>query len=115
MSQYMIGMYYPEGPTPPAEVLDEVMRRLDEMNGELRTRGQFVFSGGLTAASSATVVRTRDGEPALTDGPFVEGKEHLGGFWIVDVADLDEALAIARRASEITTLPHEVRAFNFAR
>ena len=111
MSLYMIGMYYPEGNTPSPEVLGPVMQQLGAMNEELRSSGQFVFSGGPHPTSAATVVRTRAGDPPFTDGPFLEGKEHLGGLWIVDVPDLDAALQIASRASEITTLPHEVRPF----
>jgi hypothetical protein len=70
-----------------------------------------VFSRGLHAPSTATVVRVRDREIVTTDGPYVEGKEHIGGFWIIDVPDLDSALAWARKAARATTLPIEVRPF----
>jgi hypothetical protein len=68
-----------------------------------------VFTAGLHEASSATVVRHTGGETLLTDGPFVEGKEHIGGFWVIQAPDLDAALGWAARASEACTLPIEVR------
>jgi hypothetical protein len=74
----------------------------------------WVFNGGLTPASSATVVRTRPGDRLLTDGPFVEGKEHIGGFVILELPDLDQALDWAKRLSGATTLPIEVRALVYA-
>ena len=77
----------------------------------MRTAGVWVFSNGLLPPSSATVLRPSDGEVLVTDGPFAEGKEHLGGFSIVDVPDLDAALEWGRRLALATTLPIEVRPF----
>jgi hypothetical protein len=111
MTQYLLSVMQPAGPTPPAEVLAEMAGRLDALNHDLRKAGSWVFSGGLHQPDTATVVRVKDGETLLTDGPFAEGKEFLGGFTIVDVADLDAALDIAGRLAEITTLPIEVRPF----
>ena len=74
-------------------------------------RSAWVFSGGLHAASTATVLRARGDDVVLTDGPYVEAKEHVGGFWIVSAPDLDEALGWARKAARIITLPIEVRPF----
>ena len=75
----------------------------------MRAAGAWVFSGGLHAPSTATVLRVKDGDVLTTDGPFVEGKEYLGGFTIVRAADLDAALEWGRRLTRATTLPIEVR------
>ncbi|WIX76191.1 YciI family protein [Amycolatopsis carbonis] len=111
MKQYLLSVYQPDGPTPPAEQLDTIVDRLDALNAELKAAGAWVFSGGLHAPGSATVVRAEDGDVLMTDGPFTEGKEHLGGFTIVRAPDLDAALGWAGRIAEITTLPVEVRPF----
>jgi hypothetical protein len=73
--------------------------------------GVWVFGGGLAEASSATVVEARDTEPLIVDGPYAEGKEYLGGLSIIDVPDLDAALAWAEKLSRATTLPIEIRPF----
>ena len=73
-----------------------------------------MFSGGLTPPDTATVVRPRGDEVLLTDGPFIEAKEYLGGFSIIDAPDLDAALDWARRSARATTLPIEVRPFHWA-
>ena len=104
-------MIQPAGPTPPADVLAEMGTKLDALNRDLREAGSWVFSGGLHQPETATVVRVKDGETLLTDGPYAEGKEFLGGFTIVDVADLDAALEVAGQLAAITTLPIEVRPF----
>jgi hypothetical protein len=91
--------------------LDEVMRELDVVNQELKAAGAWVFAGGLHEPSTATVVRARDGDMLTTDGPFAEGKEHLGGLTIVKAPDLDAALEWGRRLARATTLPIEVRPF----
>jgi hypothetical protein len=109
--QYLLSIYQPDTESPPPELLDKVMADLEDINRELETAGQWVFAGGLHAPSTATVLRPRDGEVLITDGPFVEGKEHLGGFTIIKAADLDEAIAWGRRYAEATTLPVEVRPF----
>ena len=77
----------------------------------MKAAGAWVFSGGLHAPSTATVVRVRDGEVLMTDGPFAEGKEYIGGLTIIEAPDLDAALAWARKAARATTLPIEVRPF----
>jgi hypothetical protein len=87
------------------------MAEIDAMNRELKAAGNWVFAGGLHAPSTATVVRVKDDETLMTDGPFVEGKEHIGGFSVIRAADLDAALEYARRLAKITTLPVEVRPF----
>lgn len=87
------------------------MRELDAVNREIKAAGAWVFAGGLHPQSTATVARFRDGEVLLTDGPFVEGKEFLGGITIIDVPDLDAALGWASKIARATTLPIEVRPF----
>ena len=111
MKQYLLSVYQPDGPVPAADVLTEITAQLDALNAEMRAAGAWVFAGGLHAPGSATVVRAKDGDVLMTDGPFTEGKEHLGGFTIVAAPDLDAALGWAGRLAAITTLPVEVRPF----
>jgi len=108
---YLLSIYQPDGPIPSPEVLSQVMREIDAMNRELRATNSWVFAGGLHAPDTATVVRVKDGEALMTDGPFTEGKEHIGGFTIIKAADLDEAIEWGRRLAKATTLPIEVRPF----
>ncbi len=81
------------------------------MNRELQATGSWVFGGGLHPPGTATVIRVRDGDAMMTDGPFTEGKEYIGGFSIIKAPDLDVALSWGRRLAAITTLPIEVRPF----
>ena len=111
MKQYLLSVYQPDGPVPPAEVLEGISRDLDALNRELEAAGAWVFAGGLHPPSTATVVRVTDGEVLVTDGPFAEGKEHIGGFTIVKAPDLDAALDWGRKLARATTLPVEVRPF----
>jgi hypothetical protein len=112
MKQYLIGMYQPDGPgRPDPEFLGNVMREVYQIREELQAQGSWVFAGGLHDVRSATVVRVRNGETIVTDGPYTEGKEHLGGFTIIRVPDLDAALVWAKRYARATTLPVEVRPF----
>src|SRR6266567_3898908 len=109
MKLYLLSIYQPDGGVPPPEVLARVMRDIDAMNQELKATGSWVFAGGLHQPSTATVVRVKDGDVLMTDGPFVEGKEHIGGFTIIRAPDLDAALEWGRRFATATTLPVEVR------
>jgi hypothetical protein len=112
MAQYLLSVIQPDGPAPEPDALDAIMADVDAVDRDMRDKGVWVFAGGLHAPSTATVVRARKGADVLmTDGPFAEGKEHLGGFTIVDVPDLDAALEWGRRLAEATTLPIEVRPF----
>jgi hypothetical protein len=111
MSQYMLSIYQPDGGVPSPEFLENVGRKLHALNEELKATGAWVFSRGLHAPSTATVVRLADREIVTTDGPYAEGKEHIGGFWIIKAPDLDAALQWARKAARATTLPIEVRPF----
>ena len=108
---YLLSIYQPDGDPPSPEVLEPVMREIDAMTRELQSAGNWVFGGGLHPPSTATVVRVRDGDVMMTDGPFTEGKEHIGGLSIIKAPDLDVALEYGRRLAAITTLPVEVRPF----
>lgn len=111
MKHYLLSIQQPDGGPPAPEVLEPIMRDVTAFNRELRAAGAWVFGGGLHDASTATVVRYRDGEPLLTDGPYAEGKEHVGGLSIIRVPDLDVALEWGARLARATTLPVEVRPF----
>lgn len=111
MKQYLLSVITPQGDPPPPEILDSIMRNVQAVRQEMIDAGAWVFSGGLNAPSTATVVRARGGEVLMTDGPFVEGKEYLGGFSIIEAPDLDAALDWGRKLAEATTLPIEVRPF----
>ena len=109
MKQYLLSIYQPDGPPPPAVNLEKIMSDVHALREEMRSADAWVFSGGLHPVSTATVVRVKDGEALLTDGPFAEGKEHIGGFTIVKAPDLDAALEWGRKLARATTLPIEVR------
>jgi hypothetical protein len=111
MKRYLLSIYQPDGPIPSPESLDQVRRNLDALNRDLEAAGAWVFAGGLHPPSTATVLRVREDEVLTTDGPFAEGKEHLGGFTIVQAPDLDAALTWGERLARATTLPVEVRPF----
>ena len=84
---------------------------IDVFNDRLQTEGHWVFAGGLAAPSSATVIDNRGEEPLVTDGPFLESKEHIAGFWIIEAADLDVALRLAAEGSKACNRKVEVRPF----
>ena len=109
MKPYLMSIYQPDGDAPPAEVLDRVMSDLATLNDEIKAAGGWVFTGGLHPPSTATVVREKGGDVLVTDGPYLEGKEHVGGFWVIRAPDLDTALDWGRQASRATALPIEVR------
>ena len=111
MRQYLLSVYQPEGDPPPPEALDGIMRDVDAFEQELKAAGAWVFAGGLHPPGTATVVRVKDGEALVTDGPYAEAKEHVGGLTIIRAPDLDAALEWGRKAARATTLPIEVRPF----
>ncbi|AXY52185.1 YciI family protein [Rhodococcus ruber] len=109
MPQYLLSIYQPDGDPPPAEILEPIMREVEAVDAEMRAAGAWVFAGGLHPPSTATVVRL-DGDGILTtDGPYLEGKEHIGGFTVVEAPDLDAALEWGRKLARAITLPIEVR------
>jgi hypothetical protein len=112
MKQYMLSVHSVEGSAPPPpETVQQMYRDVAAFNDEVRTAGAWVFAGGLHPPSTATVVRVQDGDTLMTDGPFAEGKEHIGGFWVIKAADLDAALAWAAKATQACAAPVEVRPF----
>lgn len=108
MSRYLLSIYQPDGASPAPEVMEQVGAELHRLNEDLKAAGSWVFTGGLHAPGTATVVRANG---MTTDGPYLEGKEHVGGFWVIGATDLDAALEWGRRAAAATTLPIEVRPF----
>lgn len=119
MKQYLLSIIQPDGDIPggsppPPEILEKIMRDVTAVNHEMKAAGAWVFSGGLHSPDTATVLHFRDGNVLTTDGPFVEGKEHVGGLSIIQAADLDAALEWGRKVSRATTLPVEVRPFREA-
>jgi hypothetical protein len=112
MTQYLLAVHGVDGEQPPAPDVIEVMYRdVDALNRKMMDRGVWVFGGGLHEPSTATVVRAENGQVVMTDGPFVEAKEHLGGFWVIEAPHLDAALAWATEASAACQGPVEVRPF----
>jgi hypothetical protein len=118
MKQYLLSIYQPDAPPPPDVMarMDQIMADVNALVQEAKTAGAWVFNGALHAPSTATVVRLERGEVLTTDGPFAEGKEHVGGFMIVKAPDLDAALAWGRKLARVlgdgaNSLPIEVRPF----
>ena len=113
MTQYLLSVHGSEDDMAgmQADDMQRMFAQVDAFNAEVQAAGKWVFAGGLQAASTATVVRVADGESTITDGPYTESKEQIGGFWIIEAADLDEALAWARKGSAACEGPVEVRPF----
>jgi hypothetical protein len=118
MAQYLLNIYQPDGPPPPEVMaqMDEVMANVYALVQEAKDAGVWVFDGGLHDATTATVVQVKGGDVLMTDGPYAEGKEHIGGFMIVEAPDLDAALVWARKLANVLSdgtesLPIEVRPF----
>jgi len=111
--QYMLAVHSVDGaPQPSPEEMQTAFAQVDRVNAELQSAGAWVFGGGLLPPESATVVRVQSGATTMTDGPFAETKEQLGGFWVIDVEDLDAALVWAEKAAAACWGPIEVRAFD---
>jgi hypothetical protein len=110
MRHYLLSVQQPDGHLSP-EQLEPITKRVEAFGEELRAAGAWVFTGGLHPPSTATVLRPEGDEVVITDGPYAEGKEHVGGLTIVAAADLDEALEWGRKAALATGIPVEVRPF----
>jgi hypothetical protein len=115
MTQYLLSTYAVEGEVPGAprtpEAMQAFMERVAALEAEMEASGTFVFGGALHGPDAATVVRVRDGDPVMTDGPFVEAKEHIAGFYIINADDLDAALAWAGKVADATNHSIEVSPF----
>jgi hypothetical protein len=109
MAQYLLSVYQPVGPVPDPDFLAPIMQDVENLNRDMKAAGVWVFAAGLHPTDTATVVRQQGPEVLIRDGPFVEGKEHLGGFTVIDTPDLDAALGWAEKLARATTLPIEVR------
>jgi hypothetical protein len=112
MKQYLLSVYHPEGGVPDPDVMAKIVADVNAVNDELRAADAWVFAGGLHPSSTATVVRLDGDDVLITDGPFAEGKEHIGGFWVIKAPDLDAALEWGRKATRACTVPIEVRPFH---
>jgi hypothetical protein len=113
MKQYLLSVHYVEGQPQPAEdEMQQMYTDVNALNERLQADGSWVFGGGLFPPDSATVVRTAGGEVVMTDGPFAESKEQVGGFWVLKAEDLDAALKLAVDASRACQGPVEVRPFD---
>jgi hypothetical protein len=111
MPQYLVAIQHPENCDPSLEG-EAMIRDIGALNEEMDAAGARFFAGGLESASHAKSLRKQpDGNVSITDGPYLEAKEHIGGFWILQCADMDEALAWARKAVVACRVPVEVRAF----
>jgi hypothetical protein len=112
MTQYLVAVHHPDDYDPAVAEDEAVSRDIDALNEEMTAAGVRIFAGGLHLASSAKSLRAHpDGEVLITDGPYLETKEHVGGFWVLEVAELDEALAWGRKAAAACRVPIEVRPF----
>jgi hypothetical protein len=115
MSQYLLSTYAVEdepAPEPaPPEAMQAMMARIIALEADMDASGTFVFGGHLHGPDAATVVRTSNAELIITDGPFVESKEHISGFYIINADDLDAALAWAGKVSDCIGRPIEVQPF----
>jgi hypothetical protein len=114
MTRYLLSVHSVEGearPATPDEEMEKFMARVGALEAEMKSAGAYLFGGRLHAPDTATVVRASDGGVMTTDGPFVESREHLGGFYILESADLDAALAWAAKVTEAINAPIEVRPF----
>jgi hypothetical protein len=110
---YLMSVEHDQSGPPPSDAeMERSFGRVGAVNEEMKTQGVWVFAGGLLPYDSATVVRVQNGTTTMTDGPFIETKEQLAGFWVIDVDDLDAALAWAEKCAEACEAPIEVRPFD---
>ena len=111
MTQYLVAIHHPDDYDPSVET-EAMSRDIDALNDEMMAAGVRIFVGGLSPVSSARSLRAKpDGKVIITDGPYVETKEHIGGFWVLEAANLDDALAWGRKAVVACRAPVEVRPF----
>jgi len=105
--QYLVSVIHDQ----PGLATPDEQAAIDVFNDQLQADGHWVFAGGLAAPSSATVIDNRGEEALITDGPFLESKEHLAGFWVLEAADLDVVLRLAAEGSKACNRKIEVRPF----
>ncbi len=110
---FLLCLEQPDGPPPAPGDLDRIMAAVAALNDDLRAAGAWVLTAGLAPAQQAWVARAGATGTVVTDGPFAEAREHVGGFWVIRCAGPDEAIRWAGRASAATSLPVEVRPVTF--
>jgi hypothetical protein len=112
MKQYLLSVHHTgDYPTPPEEDMQRMFRQVDAFNQQIVESGAWVFGGGLHPRETATTVRFKEGQTLVTDGPYAETKEQLGGFWVIQAEDLDAALSLAEQAAAACEGDVEVRPF----
>jgi hypothetical protein len=112
MAEYLLSVHHDyDAEFPPLEEMQPVFDAVDRVNQKIRDAGAWVFAGGLTPVQQATTVDNTGDTPIVSDGPYAESKEYLGGFWVIQAADLDEALRWAKEASAACRGKVEVRPF----
>ena len=112
MSQYLLSVHMVDGePAPADDEMQQMYAAVNTFNEKLQASGAWVFAGGLMPASTATVVDATGNDVVTTDGPYLESKEHIGGFWVIEAPDLDTALRLAAEASKACRGKVEVRPF----
>jgi len=111
MKRYLLAINQPDGPPPASLDMAKIMRESDAVIRDMKATGAWVFNGALHPASTATVVRLDAGEILTTDGPYAEGKEHIGGLAVIKASDLDAALEWGHKLARAIPLPIEVRPF----
>jgi len=112
MARFLLSVYQPDGPPPPPPALEEVMKNVRGVRQEMEDAGILQLAVGLRPPRAAKVARPDGDSVLVTDGPFAETKEHIGGFSLIDAPDFEAALAWARKLAAATTLPIEVRAIS---
>ena len=113
MTRYLVTIHHPEGYDPATEEDEAMARDIDALNDEMVAAGVRVLVGGLHPPSTAASLRPQaDGDVLTTDGPYLEAKEYVGGLWVLDVADHDEAVRWGRKAAIACRVPVEVRPFH---
>ncbi len=110
MTQYMIAIHHPDDFEPFSES-EQTGRDIDALNDEMKAAGVIRFVGGMRPVTAAKSVRVREGRPIVSDGPYLETKEHIGGFWVLEVATVEEAVEWGRKAAIACRAPVEVRPF----
>ena len=110
MTQYLVAIHHPDDFEPHSES-EETHRDISSLNQEMVAAGVRVFVGGLGSVRNARSISIRSGTPVITDGPYLETKEHIGGFWVLELPDLEEAVKWGRRAAIACRVPVEVRPF----
>jgi hypothetical protein len=113
MTQYLVAIHHPDDFDPSLAENEATQPGISALNDEMKAAGVVIFVGGLDRASKAKSLRVKpDGKVLMTDGPYIETKEHIGGFWVLEATSLDEALEWGRRAAIACRAPVEVRPFN---